>query len=73
MSEKHCRTAKKRKYNSRAAALRAGTARYGTTGNAYLCRFCSKWHLTRRGVPQTEHDPAIERLADAVLGTGGDE
>lgn len=73
MSEKHCRKAKKRKYNSRAAALRAGTQRYGTTGNAYQCRFCSMWHLTRRGVPQGDHDPLIEKLADAVLGTGGGE
>lgn len=68
---KHCRDAKKRKYNSREAALRAGTQRYGTTSSAYRCRFCSKWHLTRSGVPQADHDPAIERLADALLGSGG--
>lgn len=69
---KHCRDAKKRKYNSRESALRAGLQRYGTTSNAYRCPFCSRWHLTRQDVPQLDHDPAIERLVDA-LGIGGGE
>jgi hypothetical protein len=67
---KHCRRAKKRKYNSRQAALRAGTQRYGTTGNAYVCSWCGRWHLTRRGVPQNDNDPHIEQLVKA-LGIGG--
>jgi hypothetical protein len=66
---RHCRKAKKRKYNSREAALRAGTQRYGTTSNAYVCGHCSKWHLTRSGVPQPDVDPQIDRLFDA-LGIG---
>lgn len=68
MSSKHCRKSKKRKYNSRAAALRAGTQRYGTTGNAYECASCGCWHLTRRGVPQNDNDPQLERLVEALLG-----
>ncbi len=69
MISKHCRKAKKRKYNSRQAALRAGTQRYGTTSNAYRCPFCERWHLTRQGVPQHDEDPQIEQLFDA-LGIG---
>lgn len=65
---KHCRDSGKRKYNSRAAALRAGTQRYGTTGNAYLCASCSCWHLTRRGVPERDEDPQVEQLVEALLG-----
>lgn len=65
---KHCRDAKKRKYNSKAAALRAGTARYGTTSNAYLCAWCSKWHLTRRSVPSADTDEQLDALVDAALG-----
>lgn len=71
MSLKHCRKARKRKYNSREAALRAGTQRYGTTSNAYECAACGRWHLTRRGVPQSDYDPQIERLV-AALGIGGE-
>jgi hypothetical protein len=67
---KHCRKAKKRRYNSREAALRAGTQRYGTTSNAYRCIWCDRWHLTRRDVPQVDEDPQIERLVEA-LGIGG--
>lgn len=70
MGAKHCRDARKRKYNSREAALRAGMQRYGTTSNAYRCRACDRWHLTRSGVPEHDEDPQIERLVDA-LGIGG--
>jgi hypothetical protein len=64
VTAKHCRKAKKRKYNSRAAAL------YGVTSNAYRCPACRCWHLTRRDVPQPEHDPQIEQLVTAALGQG---
>lgn len=68
---KHCRVAMKRKYNSRAAALRAGTQRYGTTSDAYRCKACGFYHLTRWGIPQPDvEDPQIEQLANALLGTG---
>jgi hypothetical protein len=70
MSEKHCAKARKRKYSSEQAALRAGTQRYGTTSNAYRCQFCKCWHLTRRGVPVADSDPHLERLVDAALGKG---
>lgn len=66
---KLCRLSKKRRYNSRAAALRAGTQRYGTTGNAYRCD-CGAWHLTRKGVPMREEDPAVDALVEALLGEG---
>lgn len=69
MNRKNCRRSKKRKYNSRAAAVRAGTQRYGTTANAYRCVACGAWHLTRRGVPQSgEADPQVEQLVDALFG-----
>jgi len=68
VNTKHCRKAKKRKYNSRAAALRAGTQRYGTTSNAYLCAWCRCWHLTRQNVPSGDTDPQLDRIVDIVLG-----
>lgn len=64
---KYCRDAKKRKYNSRAAALRAGTDRYGVTSNAYLCVYCGRWHLTRKGTPKPT-DPQLDAIVDAALG-----
>lgn len=67
LNAKQCRRTKKRRYNSREAALRAGTQRYGTTSNAYVCRHCGKWHLTRQGTPEQE-DPQLEQLARALLG-----
>lgn len=70
MIGKHCRKAKKRKYNSRAAALRAGTQRYGESyaRDAYRCPDCSTWHLTRAGVKQRDFDDGVEQLAAALLG-----
>lgn len=68
---KHCSDAKKQKYNSRAAALRAGTQRYGTTSNAYICAACLKWHLTRKGLPKPTTDPALDRIVDVALGKKG--
>lgn len=65
---KYCSRAKKRKYNSRAAALRAGTQRYGSTSNAYECAGCGCWHLTRRGTPQNDNDPQLDELVDVALG-----
>lgn len=65
---KHCSSSKKRKYNSRAAALRAGTQRYGSTSNAYVCAACGKWHLTRSGLPKPTTDPSLDRIIDAAIG-----
>lgn len=67
---KLCRHSKKHKHNSRAAAIRAGTQRYGVTGNAYECAHCGTWHLTRRGVRRRDEDPQIEQLVDVLLGEG---
>lgn len=66
---KLCSESRKRKYNSRAAALRSGTQRYGTTSNAYECWHCGKWHLTRKGTPQNDNDKTLDDLVRA-LGIG---
>lgn len=66
MNPKICTKSRKHKYNSRAAALRAGMQRYGAPGNTYKCPHCGRWHLTRQGLP--ERDELLERLTDALLG-----
>lgn len=67
MNPKLCRPAGgKHKYNSRAAAMRAGVQRYGSAGNAYRCPACDRYHLTRRGVPK--RDEQIEQLVEVLLG-----
>ena len=68
VAAKLCPKSKKRRYNSRSAALRAGTQRYGSTGNAYACGACGAWHLTRRDVPQDDHDEQLDHLVDVALG-----
>lgn len=68
---KYCKRARKQKYNSKASALRAGSQRYGTTSNAYECKYCGKWHLTRLGVPANENDEQLDYLVDVALGKVG--
>lgn len=66
---KLCPTSKKRMFRSAGAARRSGRERYGDVANAYRCVSCGHWHLTRRGAPDADHDPQIEALAVAALGS----
>ena len=73
-----CSKHNKRKYTSRAQALKAGEQKYGTKSNAYVCE-CGSWHLTRRDTrldearqSEASANAAADALVDA-LGIGGDE
>lgn len=74
-----CAKHDKRKYTSRAQALKAGEQKYGAKSNAYPCPECHTWHLTRRGTRlddrlqrETSANDAADALVDA-LGIGDDE
>lgn len=62
-----CPQPRKRKFRSPGAARRSGEQRYGSTPNVYRCQ-CGAWHITSQRTPQRDYDPAIERLAVALLG-----
>jgi hypothetical protein len=73
-----CAKHDKRKYTSRAQALKAGEQKYGEKSNAYLCS-CGSWHLTRRNTrldparaTETSANAAADALVDA-LGIGDGE
>jgi hypothetical protein len=73
-----CAKHDKRKYTSRAQALKAGEQKYGAQSNAYLCA-CGSWHLTRRNTrldPNRATESSANDAADALvaaLGIGDDE
>lgn len=74
-----CAKHDKRKYTSRAQAIKAGEQKYGTKSNAYPCPACHYWHLTRRNTrldearqSEASANAAADALVDA-LGIGGDE
>lgn len=65
-----CAKHDKRKYTSRAQALKAGEQKYGTKSNAYRCWTCGHWHLTRRGTlldDRREADRSADSAADALV------
>jgi hypothetical protein len=74
-----CSKHDKRKYTSRAQALKAGEQKYGTRTSAYACPHCACWHLSRRGSrldPSLQSEASANEAADALvaaLGIGGDE